>query len=139
MDKLSAFLKENIETIPNKKIVVSNRIKDENGKPVEWEIRAITTEENDELQRKSYVTTKQPNGQITREFDGVIYKGLLLAESVVFPDLRNAKLQDSFGVKTPAALLKKMLFPFEEKYLAEEVTNYSNIENLNDLVNEAKN
>ena len=54
--KFSAFMAQNVARIENKKIVVSNRFKDpETGKPMEWEIRALTNEENDDLQRRAMV------------------------------------------------------------------------------------
>lgn len=139
MSNLSAFLKENVAAIPNKKIVVSNRFKDGKGKPVEWEIKAISCEENEELQRQSYKSTKLPNGQTVREMDQIKYTALLLAESVVFPDLYDADLQNSYGVKTPSALLKQMLYPREEAYLAQAVMDFSQIEDLGEKVEEAKN
>lgn len=139
MDQLAAFLAENVEKIPNKKVVVSPRFKDAKGNPVEWEIKAISCNENEDLQRQAMVSRKQPNGQVTRELDSIKYLALLVAESVVFPDLLNAKLQDSYGVKTPTELLKKMLYPREFNSLAEIVTAFSQVDNLADKVDEAKN
>lgn len=141
MGKFSAFLAQNVAKMENRKIVVSNRFKDENGKPIEWEIRAVDSEENEELQRKAMVTVNVSGrrGATTREMDNVKYTSMLLAASVVYPDLYDAELQDSYGVKTPEALLKKMLYPAEEAVLAQEVVNFQNIENLDALVDEAKN
>lgn len=139
MDQLAAFLAENVEKIPNKKVVVSPRFKDGKGNPIEWEIKAISCTENEDLQRQAMVSRKQPNGQVTRELDSIKYLALLVAESVVFPDLLNAKLQDSYGVKTPTELIKKMLYPREFNSLAEMVTAFSQVDNLADKVEEAKN
>ena len=139
MDQLAAFLAENVEKIPNKKVVVSPRFKDGKGYPIEWEIKAISCTENEDLQRQAMVSRKQPNGQVTRELDSIKYLALLVAESVVFPDLLNAKLQDSYGVKTPTELIKKMLYPREFNSLAEMVTAFSQVDNLADKVEEAKN
>ena len=139
MDQLAAFLAENVEKIPNKKVVVSPRFKDGKGNPIEWEIKAISCTENEDLQRQAMVSRKQPNGQVTRELDSIKYLALLVAESVVFPDLLNAKLQDRYGVKTPTELIKKMLYPREFNSLAEMVTAFSQVDNLADKVEEAKN
>lgn len=139
MDSFSAFMAENVEKLENKKVVISNRFKDAKGQPIEWEIKAVTCEENEDLQRRAMVQRKLPNGQTVREVDQIKYTAMLLAESVVYPDLNNAKLQDSYGVKTPEALLKKMLYPREEALLAQEVMEFSQIENLADKVEEAKN
>lgn len=139
MDLFSAFMAENVEKLENKRVVISNRFKDAKGNPIEWEIKAVTCEENEDLQRRAMVQRKLPTGQQVREVDQIKYTSLLLAESVVYPDLNNAKLQDSYGVKTPEALLKKMLYPREETLLAQEVMEFSQIENLGDKVEEAKN
>lgn len=139
MDSFSAFMADKVAKLANKKVVISDRFKDAKGKPIEWEIKAITCDENEDLQRTAMVNRKLPNGQIIREMDQIKYTALLLAESVVYPDLNNAALQDSYGVKTPEALLKKMLYPREESLLAQEVMDFSQIENIVDKVNEAKN
>lgn len=141
MSKFSAFLMENVERLPNKKIIVSKRFKDENGKPYEWEIRALNSEETEQLQRKALVNVPMPNNPnvMQRVIDEVKFKSLLLAYSVVNPDLKSAELQDSYGVKTPEALLKKMLYPYEEARLAREVIGYTQIDDLGELVEQAKN
>lgn len=138
--KFSAFMAQNVEKIENKKIVVSNRFKDENGNPIEWEIRAISQDENDALLKTSYVTLSVPGkpGAVTRELDDSKYTGKMLSASVVYPDLNDAELQDSYGVKTPDALLKKMLIPGEMGVLAEAVAGF-NRRTEGDLVEEAKN
>lgn len=139
MDAFSAFMAENVEKLENKKVAISKRFKDDKGQPIEWEIKPLTCEENDDLQRRAMVQKKLPTGQTVRELDQVKYTALMLTESVVYPDLHNAKLQDSYGVKTPEALLKKMLYPREEALLASEVMGYNQIEDLGDKVDEAKN
>lgn len=50
----------NVEQVENKKIVISKRFKDENGNPLEWEIRAITAEENEAIQKKDMVNVPIP-------------------------------------------------------------------------------
>ena len=141
MADFSAFMAQNVQTLENKRVVISKRFKDADGKPIEWEIRAISSEENEELQRKCYVSTPVvgQRGAFTRELDQIKYTNALLAMSVVYPDLNNASLQDSYGVKTPEQLLKKMLYPREEAVLANEVMAFSQIEELDELVEEAKN
>ena len=63
MSSLEAFLKP--IDIENKKIVVSNRFV-ENGKPVEWEIRTMS-EEQEEAIRKSCMTKKKgKNGVVEK-------------------------------------------------------------------------
>ena len=141
MSKFAAFMAQNVEKIENHKIVVSKRFKDENGNPLEWEIRAITSDENEELQRKATVQIPVvgQRGAYTRDMDRYKYASLLCAASVVYPDLNNAELQDSYSVKSPEALLKKMLYPAEIGVLMNEINELSDLENISDAVTEAKN
>lgn len=141
MSKFAAFMAQNVEKIENKKIVVSKRFKDENGNPIEWEIRAITSDENEDIQRRATVRTPVvgQRGAYTSDMDKIRYGHLLAAASVVYPELDDAELQDSYGVKTPDALLKKMLYPAEFAELLSQISDFSDIETLSDMVEEAKN
>ena len=112
------------------------------GKPVEWEIKAIDSDK-DELIRKE-CTKKVPisgkRGQYNQETDTDKYIGKMCVACTVYPDLNNAELQDSYGVKTPDALLKRMLKPGEyTEYKAKvmEVNGYDM--SMEELVDEAKN
>lgn len=141
MSKYTAFMTGAAEKIENKKVVISNRFKDENGKPIPWEIKALSADENDELQKRCMVNIPVPGqrGQFTRELDQIKYTAMLLTESVVFPELTDAELQDNYGVRGADALLRKMLYTGEYNKLAQEVSAISKVEVLADLVDEAKN
>lgn len=141
MSKFAAFMAQNVSKIENRKMVISKRFKDENGKPIEWEIRAIDSDENEDIQRRA--TIRQPvfgqRGAYSNDMDKVKYGYLLAAASVVYPDLKDVELQDSYGVKTPEALLKKMLYPAEFGELLSQIGDLSNMEDLGNAVEEAKN
>ena len=141
MSKYTAFMAGAVEKIENKKVVVSSRFKDEKGKPIPFEIKALSADENDELQRRCMVNVPVPGqrGQYTRELDQIKYTAMLLTESVVYPDLNEAELQDSYGVRGAESLLRKMLYTGEYNVLAQEVMGLSKVEVLADLVAEAKN
>ncbi len=108
---LTAFLAENAERIENVKYVVSQRFKGEDGKPVPWEIRCITSEEDEKLRRKCIrsmpVPGKKHRYQNETDFD--MYLGKLAAACTVFPNLNSEELQKSYNVYGGEALLKKML------------------------------
>lgn len=141
MSKLSCFLAGNVEKRENKKVVISNRFKGEDGKPVEWEIRSISAEEDEAL--KKACTKKIPvvgkKNQYSQDFDANAYLSKLAAKAVVFPDLDDAELQNSYGVMGAEALIKTMLYKDEFDALTEHLVNSSNAEDINDLVEEAKN
>ena len=139
MDNLTAFLAENVEKLENKKVIISKRFKDpKTKKPIEWELKQLTGEDNQNLQRQA-MYQRNVNGRMVREMDEIKYVMLRIAESVVFPDLNNAALQDSYGVKTPIALLSKMLSAKELDYLASQVNDLSSEDDINDAVKDAKN
>lgn len=141
MSNFAVFMAGNAKDDEIVKYVASKRFEDK-GKPVEWEIKAIDSD-LDELIRKE-CTKKVPiagkRGQYTQETDTDKYIGRMCVACTVFPDLNNAELQDSYGVKTPDALLKKMLKPGEyTDYKAKvmEVNGYDM--SMEELVDEAKN
>lgn len=122
MGSLSAFLAENAEKTANVKYAASNRFKDEDGIPMEWEIQCITSGE-DEALRKS-CTNRVPvpgkRGQATQETDYNKYLGKLAVACTAYPDLNDAQLQNSYGVMGGDNLLKAMLLPGEyAEYLAQ--------------------
>lgn len=143
MGNLSLFLKKNKKIRTNTFYAATKSLCDENGKPVEWEIKALTTRESEDI--RSSCTTEIPvtgkPGVFRPKIDSKTYIARLIAACVVFPDLYNKELQDSYGVKTPEDLLKEMVDdPAEYNSFAEFVQNFSGLdESLEDKVKEAKN
>lgn len=139
MNPFSDFMAGNAEQIPNQKIIASTRFKDKKGQPLEWEIRAITSDENEEIQRASMRTVSVSRGKQTKEVDNMVFVYKMAVAATVYPDLNNAELQDSYGVKTPEQLLKKMLYPQEFDRYAQAILDMAGVESLEDLRKEAKN
>ena len=135
MNSLAAFLHP--AKVENKKVVISNRFV-ENGKPVEWEIRAISEKENGSLERKC---TKVDRKTGVQQLDRVAFGHALAAAGVVFPDLNNAELQKAYGTLGAENVLEKMLTVGEFAKLTEEVSKLSGLdtEDINDNIEEAKN
>lgn len=140
MGNLSCFLAENAEKRENRKLVVSERFRDKNG-PVEWELRPISATEDEELRRSCTKRVPVPGkkNQFTQDFDANAYLAKLAAASVVFPNLKDAELQNSYHVMGDEQLLKVMLYKDEFDRLTELLVADSGAEDLNQLVNEAKN
>ena len=130
--------KDTEETV---KYVASKRfVKD--GKPVEWEIKAIDSDLDEAIRKEC--TKRVPivgkRGQYNQETDTDKYIGKMCVACTVYPNLNDAELQDFYKVKTPDALLKKMLKPGEyTEYKAKvmEVNGYDL--SMEELVDEAKN
>ena len=127
MSDIKAFLKQNKEVKENVKVIVSDGFKDEKGKPIPFEIKALTAME-DEAIRNACMKKVQVIGkknQYTSELDSNRYVRLLCTNSVVFPNLKDAELQDSYGVSTPDDSLVAMLTAGEFNILAEKVSELS--------------
>ncbi len=142
MNQLSAFLKANAAQPNNETIVVSRRFTDEEGNPVPWEIRALSSAEESrirsECERRVPVPGKR--GLYVPETDSNLYQIKVLAASTVVPDLKNKELQDSYGVVSETELLRAMLLPGEMAEYSERVYALNGFEtSMGELVDQAKN
>lgn len=143
MGNLSLFLKKNKKVKENTQYAATKSLCDEKGEPLKWEIRPLTTTEAEDIRVLCTAEVPIPGkkGMYRPKVDSGVYIAKLIAASVVFPDLYNKELQDSYGVKTPEELLKEMVDnPGEYNAFAEFVQNYSGLdETLEDKREEAKN
>lgn len=140
---LSAFLAENITPEENIKFAASPRIKDPvTGKPVLWEIKAISGTEDEELRKNCTKRVPVPGkrSQYQRETDINQYLGKLAVACTVFPNLNDKSLQDNHRVMGAENLLKKMLSAGEYAAYVEEVQKVCGFDvPLQEEVDEAKN
>ena len=134
------FFKENVIKKENVFFAPSERFK-ENGEIIRWEIRAISAKE-DTLLRESAMKSVFDSSEkrYKKYFDSRKYMAKLCAASTVFPDLKNANLQESYGVMGDDELILTMLTSGEyERYAkaVQAVNGYG--EGFEELKNEAKN
>ena len=111
MSSVSSFLKQNKKIKPNAFFPASTAFLDDEGNPVLWEIRPIDTKEDEQIREACSVevqVTGKP-GLFRNKVDTSLYMAQLCAAAVVFPDLRSTELMESYGVISPADLLKEML------------------------------
>lgn len=141
MSDFSVFMAGSVAKEETVKFVASKRFAVK-GKPIEWEIKAIDSDLDEAIRKEC--TKKIPvagkRGQYTQETDTDKYLGKMCAACTVYPNLNDAELQDSYGVKSADALLKKMLKAGEyTEYKAKvmEVNGYDM--SMEELVDEAKN
>lgn len=143
MSKFSAFMKVNKIEKKNEMYVATKSLCDENGKPLEWEFRHITSKENEELRDDCTIDvpiTGKPN-MFRQKVKSGLYIQKMIAASVVVPDLYDKELQDSYGVMTPEDLLLAMVDdPGEYNDLASFVQKFQGFDvSFKDKVDEAKN
>ena len=141
MSEFSVFMAGNVKPDETVKYVASKRFI-QNKKPIEWELKPVSSSLDEAIRKEC--TKKVPiagkRGQYTQETDTDKYIGKLCVACTVYPNLNDAELQDSYGVKSGDELLKKMLLPGEyTEYKAKvmEVNGYDM--SMEEMVDEAKN
>lgn len=142
MGNLSGFLSQNAVKVENVKHIVSKRFLDEDGKPIPWEIRCITSTEDEALRKSCTKRVPVPGkrNQYTQETDFNLYLGKLAAMCTAHPNLDDAELQNSYGAMGSDALLKTMLTPGEYADYLTKIQEVNGFEvSFEEAVEEAKN
>lgn len=93
------FYRENRKDRGEREVLLTERLAQDGGQML-WRIRPMSQRENEDIWRRCGEDEKR-------------YEGAVLAESVVFPDLRDAKLQNSYGVAGAERLLGRLLLAGE--------------------------
>lgn len=140
MSNLACFLAGNVGKRENRKIIVSKRFRNEKG-PIEWEIRSISADEDEAIRKActNQIPVPGKKNRFTQKFDSNAYLTKLAVASVVFPDLNNAELQNSYKVMGAEQLIKAMLYKDEFDRLTEALVENVDTEDLDELVEDAKN
>lgn len=143
MSKFSLFMKANKAVKENETHAVTKSLCDKDGKPLEWEFRHLTSKQNDSIRDECTREIPVPGkaNMYRPKLDAFKYIHKLIAASVVYPDLFDSELQDSYGVCTPEELLYAMVDdPGEYNDLAAYVQKLNGFDvSFEDKVDEAKN
>lgn len=99
------FYRENRQDREEEEILLTERLTEDE---MLWRIRPMTQRENEEIWKRCGEDEKR-------------YQETVLAESVVFPDLKDANLQNSYGVIGAERLLARLLLAGEYDCLRREV------------------
>ena len=138
MKDLKFFLKQNTIPVENQEVEVSKRFKDDAGNTVKFEIKSISNEMDDALRKQNTRQVKKAKGVIVPELDQQKYFVDLVLKSLVYPDLDDKELQDSWGVMDSKELINAMLLPGEYTALLQEVQKINgwdlNVEDIKDAV-----
>lgn len=101
------FYRENRRDRQEREVLLSDRLAEDGGQML-FRIRPMSQRENEDIWRRCGEDEKR-------------YEGAVLAESVVFPDLKDAKLQNSYGVAGAERLLGRLLLAGEYERLRQAV------------------
>lgn len=143
MSKFAKFMKANKAVKENGFYPATKSLCDEKGSPLKWEFKPITSKDIEEIRESC--TVEVPVAGKSNMYRPKLKTGLyiqkMIAASVVVPDLFDAELQDSYGVKTPEELLMAMVDdPGEYNNLAAFVQKFQGFDTtFDDKVDEAKN
>ena len=113
-DNFNAFMAQSAIQYKEVEYVASNRFLDEKGNPISWKIKILSETELDKLKnqcKKRIVDEKTRRTTIETDTDKLT--DLLVENCVVYPNLNNANLQDSYKAVGAIDLAKKMLMPGE--------------------------
>ena len=141
-NNFKAFMISPVTETESIKYVASKRFMDEKGEPEYWELKPISSELDEAIRKKctKRVPIQGKRGQYNTETDNDKYIGELCVACITYPNLNNAELQDFYGVKTPVALLKKMLLLGEYTDLKTKVMEVNGYDlSMDEQVEEVKN
>lgn len=138
MSQLDRFLKANRKCREATVYAASRSYTDEDGKPVLWKIRPISTKENEVIRDECIIEDKAAGRY---RLDISKYTAKLLAASVIEPNLYDKELQDSYGVMTPEALILELLDnPAEYRKFADFIQEFNGFnEGFAEKIDAAKN
>ena len=104
-------MKKNKIVKENTTYAVTKSLIDENGNPLVWTIKPLTTKENDAIRDECMidVPVKGKPNVFRPRLNTSKYIAKMLCACVVEPNLYDKELQDSYGVMTPEELLKEMV------------------------------
>ena len=143
MGNLALFMKKNKKVRKNTFYPATKTLVDEKGNPLLWEIKPLTTEETEAIRMECTREVPVPGkrNMFRDKIDSNAYLDKLIVHAIVFPDLYNAELQDSYEVMTPEDLLKAMIDNPSEYYdLLNYITEQSGFnKDIQDEIEEAKN
>ncbi len=143
MSNFKKFMKQNKIKKENVKYAVTKSLVDENGEALEWEFKALTTKETNDI-RESVTYEVPVKGKPNMFRSKVNHNKLmtkLICSSVVEPNLHDKVLQDSYGAMCAEDLLVEMVDDVGEfNNLAKFIQELNGLtESMDEKVEEAKN
>lgn len=119
-------------------IVASERFK-ANGEVIPWKFKVFDADEIAEIKKQSTKIIKS-NGSKQVTVDTTMLTQNAIIESVVYPNLKDIQLQESYNATSPRMLLKAMLTGPELERLGDKILKAQGfMEDINTLIDDAKN
>ena len=119
MSDIKAFLLPPVME-ETKEVVITNRAKGPDGKPIPFKLRRIDQETNSKLVTQAQ-KKKKVNGQIVTELDSARFGNLLILACVIEPDFKNSEICAYYKTVDPLEVPERMLSSGEYAKLMEEI------------------
>ncbi len=142
MSQFAKFMKKNKVVKENIFYGATKSLVDEDGQPLQWELRHLSTKENDALRESCTieVQVKGKPGLYRSKTNTTKYIAKMVCASVVYPNLNDKELQDSYGVMTAEELLHEIVDdPGENANLTQFVQQMNGFTSLEEEVDKIKN
>lgn len=143
MSNLNRFLKENKIKKENVQYAATKSLTDEDGKPLLWEIRPLASKETNKMTEDCTIQEQIPGkpNMFRNKIDSTKLLTKMMVASIVFPNLNDKDLQDSYGVMTPEDLITEMIDnPGEYNEFGKFINEFNGFnEGVNEKVEKAKN
>ncbi|WP_312428293.1 phage tail assembly chaperone [Lacrimispora sp.] len=137
MSALKAFLQPPVTNV-TKKVIISDRFKDDEGKPVPFVIKTITQKENENLARMSRKVSSV-KGKPVESLDNILYTKRLILACVQEPDLSDQEVCRHYGTEDPLEVPSQMLSIGEYGRLSEAIMELNGMKDPEEKLEEAKN
>ena len=131
MSELSQFLKSNKKIRENIKYAATKSLCDKDGNPLEWELKPLTSSDNEEI---------RDNAVVSGRFSPALFRAKVIAACVVYPNLYDSELLESYGVLTPEELVPQMVDDVQEyNALFDKIMSIGDNADMNEKIKQAKN
>jgi hypothetical protein len=133
MSKFKAFLKGNVKVVENASLKLDRFTED-------IILRPLSSGESDVINDRCFKNRPGKGGKQERVFDVVKYNREISIASMVYPDLNDKELQESYGVLGADNLYSEMFLLGEANQILEKVTDISGLgKTMDEEIEEAKN
>lgn len=114
----SKFMKSNKKVKENVEYQATASLLDDNGEPLKWVIKPLTPKEHERIREDCSYDAKVPGkpNQVVSKIRQDEYMLKVMCKSIVYPNLHDKELQDSYGVMTPEELLQCLIDDLGEYY-----------------------
>lgn len=137
MSALKAFLQPPVTGV-TKEVIVSDRFKGEDGKPVPFVIKAINQKENEKLARMSRKISTVKGNQV-ESLDNILYTKRLVLACVQEPDFNDQEICKYYGTEDPLDVPSQMLSVGEYNRLSEAILELNGMRDPKEIMEDAKN